>query len=58
MISGGRRIRRGAPRESSSEVRDMPIYHTVKYPAGGGDLNQDYHKAEGAEEAERKFPGT
>jgi hypothetical protein len=23
----------------------------------GGDLNQDYHKAEGAEEAEKKYPG-
>jgi hypothetical protein len=32
-------------------------FFTVKYPAGSGDLNQDYNKAEGAEEAEKKYPG-
>jgi hypothetical protein len=27
----------------------------VKSPAGDGDLDQDYNKAEGAEEAEKRF---
>ena len=33
------------------------VFFTVKYPAGSGDLNQDYHKVENAEEAEKKYPG-
>jgi hypothetical protein len=33
------------------------VFFTVKYPAGSGDLNQDYNKVENAEEAERKYPG-
>jgi len=32
-------------------------FFTVKSPAGTGDLNQDYHQAEGAEKAEEKYPG-
>lgn len=41
----------------SRAVGGPAVFFTVKYPAGSGDLNQDYHKAPGAEDAERRFPG-
>ncbi len=41
----------------SRAVGGTAVFFTVKYPAGSGDLNQDYHTAAGAEEAEKKFPG-
>lgn len=50
-------IPRFTPHRSRS-VGGPAVFFTVKYPAGSGDLNQDYSKAEGAEEAERKYPGT
>ena len=31
------------------------VFFTVKSPAGDGDLDQDYNRAEGAEEAEKRF---
>lgn len=41
-----------------SRAIDGPaVFFTVKSPAGDGDLNQDYHKAESAEKAEEKYPG-
>ena len=41
----------------SRAVGGPAVFFTVKSPAGDGDLNQDCHKAEGAEKAEGKFPG-
>jgi quercetin dioxygenase-like cupin family protein len=41
----------------SRAVEGPAVFFTVKSPAGDGDLNQDYHKAEGAEKAEERFPG-
>ena len=41
----------------SRAVDGTAVFFTVKYPAGSGDLNQDYNKVENAEEAERKYPG-
>jgi quercetin dioxygenase-like cupin family protein len=41
----------------SRAVEGTAVFFTVKYPAGSGDLNQDYNKVEGAEKAEEKFPG-
>jgi quercetin dioxygenase-like cupin family protein len=41
----------------SRAVGGAAVFFTVKSPAGSGDLNQDYNKAEGAEAAERSFPG-
>ena len=41
----------------SRSVGGTAVFFTVKYPAGSGDLNQDYNKVEGAEEAEKKYPG-
>ena len=41
----------------SRAVGGPAVFFTVKYPAGSGDLNQDYHKVAGAEEAEKKYPG-
>jgi uncharacterized protein (DUF1919 family) len=41
----------------SRAVEGTAVFFTVKYPAGSGDLNQDYNKAAGAEEAEKKYPG-
>jgi quercetin dioxygenase-like cupin family protein len=32
-------------------------YFSVKSPVGDGDMNQDYQKAAGAEEAEDRYPG-
>lgn len=42
----------------SRAVDGAAVFFTVKYPAGSGDLNQDYNKVENAEEAEKKYPGT
>jgi quercetin dioxygenase-like cupin family protein len=41
----------------SRAVGGTAVFFTVKYPAGNGDLNQDYQKVENAEDSERKFPG-
>jgi len=41
----------------SRAVGGPAVFFTVKSPAGDGDLNQDYHKAENAEKAEEKYPG-
>lgn len=41
----------------SRAVGGPATFFTVKSPAGTGDLNQDYHQAEGAEKAEEKYPG-
>jgi mannose-6-phosphate isomerase-like protein (cupin superfamily) len=41
----------------SRAVGGPAVFFTVKSPAGDGDLNQDYNKAEGAEKAEERFPG-
>lgn len=41
----------------SRAVGGPAVFFTVKYPAGSGDLNQDYNKVEGAEEAEKKYSG-
>ena len=35
----------------------MPIYHVAESRQVRPDLDQDYHRAPGAEEAEKKFPG-
>ena len=32
-------------------------FFTVKFPRGDGDIDQDYHMAAGAAEAEKKYPG-
>jgi quercetin dioxygenase-like cupin family protein len=40
-----------------TQHRSRAVFFTVKYPAGSGDLNQDYNKVENAEEAEKKYPG-
>jgi quercetin dioxygenase-like cupin family protein len=40
----------------SRAVGGTAVFFTVKYPAGSGNLNQDYNKAENAEEAEKKYP--
>ncbi|MFB3818251.1 MAG: cupin domain-containing protein [Candidatus Methylomirabilales bacterium] len=42
----------------SRAVGGPAVFFTVKYPAGSGDLNQDYREVAGAEEAETKYPGT
>ena len=49
-------IPRFTPHRSRS-VGGPAVFFTVKYPAGSGDLNQDNNKAEGAEDAEKKYPG-
>ncbi|HSB71784.1 MAG TPA: cupin domain-containing protein [Candidatus Methylomirabilis sp.] len=41
----------------SRAVGGPAVFFTVKYPAGSGDLNRDYHEVAGAEEAEAKYPG-
>jgi len=41
----------------SRAVGGPAVFFTVKYPAGSGDLNQDYNKVANAEEAEKKYPG-
>jgi mannose-6-phosphate isomerase-like protein (cupin superfamily) len=48
------------PRSTNHRSRPVggpTMYFSVKSPAGDGDMNQDYHKAEGAEEAEKLYPG-
>ena len=42
----------------SRSVDGPAVFFTVKSPAGSGDLQQDYHKAEGAAEAEKSYPGS
>jgi hypothetical protein len=39
-------------------VNGPATFFTVKSPAGGGAMDQDYNKAEGAEAAEASYPGT
>jgi quercetin dioxygenase-like cupin family protein len=39
----------------SRAIGGPAVFFTVKSPAGDGDLDQDYNRAEGAEEAERRF---
>jgi quercetin dioxygenase-like cupin family protein len=39
----------------SRAIGGPAVFFTVKSPAGDGDLDQDYHRAEGAEEAETRF---
>jgi len=41
----------------SRSVGGPATFFTVKYPAGDGDLQQDYNKSDGAEKAEEKYPG-
>ncbi|MBF0278878.1 MAG: cupin domain-containing protein [SAR324 cluster bacterium] len=41
----------------SRAVDGPAVFFTVKSPPGDGDLNQDYNKAEGADDAEKKYPG-
>ena len=41
----------------SRAVGGEAVFFTVKSPARDGDLNQDYHRSEGADEAEQKYPG-
>lgn len=40
----------------SRSVGGPATFFTVKYPAGDGDLQQDYNKSDGAEKAEEKYP--
>lgn len=42
----------------SRAVDGEATFFTVKFPAGTGELDEDYNKAEGAAEAEKKYPGT
>jgi quercetin dioxygenase-like cupin family protein len=39
----------------SRAIGGPAVFFTVKSPAGDGDLDQDYNKAEGAEKAEKLF---
>lgn len=39
----------------SRAIGGPAVFFTVKSPAGDGNLDQDYNRAEGAEEAERKY---
>ena len=41
----------------SRAVGGEATFFTVKFPAGTGELDEDYNMAEGAGEAERKYPG-
>jgi len=41
----------------SRSVDGPATFFTVKSPAGDGDLQQDYKKSDGAEQAEEKYPG-
>ena len=41
----------------SRSVDGPATFFTVKSPAGDGDLQQDYNKSDGAEQAEEKYPG-
>jgi quercetin dioxygenase-like cupin family protein len=49
-------IPRGVPHRSRP-VDGPARFFTVKSPAGAGGLNDDHHTAEGAEEAEARYPG-
>ncbi len=42
----------------SRPVNGPATFFTVKSPAGGGAMDQDYNKAEDAEAAEASYPGT
>lgn len=39
----------------SRAIGGTAVFFTVKSPAGDGDLDQDYNRAQGAEEAEKRF---
>ena len=39
----------------SRAIGGTAVFFTVKSPAGDGDLDQDYNRAEGAEQAEKRF---
>ncbi len=41
----------------SRAVGGPATFFTVKSPAGDGELDQDYNMADGAEEAEKSYPG-
>lgn len=41
----------------SRAVGGEATFFTVKFPAGTGELDEDYNVAEGAGEAEKKYPG-
>lgn len=41
----------------SRSVGGPAVTFSVKSPAGSGDMNEDFNKAEGAEEAEKLYPG-
>jgi quercetin 2,3-dioxygenase len=41
----------------SRAVGGTATFFTVKSPAGDGNLDQDYNMVEGAEDAEKSFPG-
>ncbi len=48
------------PRHTNHRSRSVggdATFFTVKFPAGTGDLDADYNMAEGAENAEKKYPG-
>lgn len=49
-------IPRGVKHRSRS-VDGSATFFTVKSPAGTGNLNEDHQTAEGAEEAEKSYPG-
>lgn len=49
------------PRNTNHRSRpvDGPaVFFTVKSPSGTGDLREDYNMTEGAEEAEKRYPGS
>ena len=39
----------------SRSIGGSAVFFTVKSPAGDGNLDQDYNRAEGAEDAERRY---
>lgn len=41
----------------SRALEDGATFFTVKFPAGDGNLDQDYNLAQGAAEAEKRYPG-
>jgi quercetin dioxygenase-like cupin family protein len=48
-------IPRNTPHRSRPVGGPAKIF-SVKSPVGDGDMNQDYNEAEGAEEAEKRYP--
>ena len=42
----------------SRPVNGPATFFTVKSPAGKGELAEDYHKSDNAEEAEKSYPGS